>query len=86
MAHIGRLLGILDTSGEFGNWMNITSYYAGSSFVGYEHCVIWQRVPGVLNVPQSFKMVITVYKLAQCNIPEDLNLNIQQYHWKNKNL
>jgi len=66
--------------------MNITSYYAGSSFVGYEHCVIWQRVPGVLNVPQSFKMVITVYKLAQCNIPEDLNLNIQQYHWKNKNL
>jgi hypothetical protein len=64
MAHIGRLLGILDTTGELGSLMDIPSYYTGSSFVGYEHCVIWQRVPDVLKALHSFKMVITIYKLA----------------------
>jgi len=38
MANNGRLLGILGTSGEFGNLMVIPLYYTGSSFVGYEHC------------------------------------------------
>ena len=66
--------------------MVIPLYYTGSSFVGYEHCVIWQIVPDVLKALHSFKMVITIYKLAQHNILEDLNLNIQQQHWKNKNL
>lgn len=75
----------MDTSGEFGNLMDMPSYYTGSSFVGYEHCVIWQRVSDVLKVLHSYKMVINIYKLAQHNIPEDLNLNIQQHHWKNKN-
>ena len=63
----------------------IPLYYTGSSFVECGHCVIWQMAPDVLKALHSFKPVITIYKLAQYNILEDLNLNIQQY-WKNKSL
>jgi hypothetical protein len=54
--------------------------------VANEYCVIWQIVPDVLKALHSFKMVITIYKLPRHNIPEDLNVNIQQHYWQKKNL
>jgi len=47
---------------------------------GLLHCVDWLKVTDILKTLQDFKTSITINKLIQHNIPEDMNLQSKTSH------